>query len=526
MGRWQQWKEAVKSLGTVAKLAATPKRYRIRNAPSSKWNLRTFQAGESTLLTAGWNRQPTSINSELRRSQRQMVARSRDAEQNIDYAKKFIAMVKSNVVGPKGIILQSKLKFSSGRPMKRANQLLEESWKRWAKSVDVTGKLDWPLFLNAVVSTLARDGEVLIRRVRGWDNEMGYALQVLECDFLDFERNELLANGHRIEMGVEQDQWGKAVAYHLLTENPSDPLMGRQMRNRSQRVSADEMLHVFIPERIGSFQARGIPWMHAALLRLNHINGYEEAEVVAARVGASKMGFFTSADDSALPPPGDDRIENAYGSDDLTFDVSPGQFRPLPPGIDIKTWDPNHPNSGYKDFMKTALRGASSGLLVSYNNLASDLEGVNFSSIRQGTLDERDMWRIIQAFVIQSVCEPIAWDLFGMGMVAGTIPLETGSLDKIKTQVKFQPRGWPWVDPLKDVQANKEQIEQRLKSRQMILAEQGIDFEDVVSQLAEEQAMMQEAGLPESVEPKPAATAAPVSNPDHEPDPEQEEVEL
>ena len=36
--------------------------------------------------------------------------------------------------------------------------------------------------------------------------------------------------------------------------------------------------------------------MAAALTRLKMLDGYEEAELVAARTAASKMGFFTSPD--------------------------------------------------------------------------------------------------------------------------------------------------------------------------------------------------------------------------------------
>jgi capsid protein len=39
-------------------------------------------------------------------------------------------------------------------------------------------------------------------------------------------------------------------------------------------------------------QSRAVPWMSTAMTRLHNLGQYEEAEVVASRVSACKMGFF------------------------------------------------------------------------------------------------------------------------------------------------------------------------------------------------------------------------------------------
>ncbi|MBK7121298.1 MAG: phage portal protein [Comamonadaceae bacterium] len=72
------------------------------------------------------------------------------------------------------------------------------------------------------------------------------------------------------------------------------------------RVDADQVLHVFKPYR--PEQVRGMPAMHACISGLKMLDGYEEAAIVAARVGASKMGFFTTPDGDASPL-GDEKDE-------------------------------------------------------------------------------------------------------------------------------------------------------------------------------------------------------------------------
>ncbi|MCI0539082.1 MAG: phage portal protein [Verrucomicrobiales bacterium] len=72
------------------------------------------------------------------------------------------------------------------------------------------------------------------------------------------------------------------------------------------------------------------------------------------------------------------------------MEVSPGQFETRPVGFEFQTFDPQHPTQAFPFFVKTFLRGIASGLGVSYNTLANELEGVNFSSIRAGVSDERE----------------------------------------------------------------------------------------------------------------------------------------
>tara|TARA_Y100000589_G_scaffold280014_1_gene276217 strand:+ start:302 stop:481 length:180 start_codon:yes stop_codon:yes gene_type:complete len=54
-----------------------------------------------------------------------------------------------------------------------------------------------------VVEGLVRDGEVLVRHIRNADNPFGYAIQLLEPDFLDKDYNVKTENGNRVVMGVE-----------------------------------------------------------------------------------------------------------------------------------------------------------------------------------------------------------------------------------------------------------------------------------------------------------------------------------
>ena len=76
-------------------------------------------------------------------------------------------------------------------------------------------------------------------------------------------------------MGVEVGDFGKAVAYHLLGEHPGDHEFVNSYSRKHVRVPADQMLHVFLPER--AHQTRGVPMLATAIGALKMLHGYREA---------------------------------------------------------------------------------------------------------------------------------------------------------------------------------------------------------------------------------------------------------
>ena len=280
------------------------------------------------------------------------------------------------------------------------NDAIEAAWNEWGeRGIPTTdGKISWLELQNLVMESIARDGEILIRKIPGWDgNKFKFALQPIEADHLDEGKNSApSSNGTNvIRQGVEFDRWGRPVAYYLRKRHPGDYINFKD-KSELERIDAKEIIHPFLTERVG--QSRGIPWMHTAARRLDQVGEYEEAELVAARVGASQCGFFQKSANVVAPVIADEK--DAQGN--MIWEATPGVFRELPPGVEFNPFSPTHPNSQYNEFIKATLRGAAAGLLVSYSNLACDLRDVNYSSIRAGLLEERDIWRMIQAWIIGS----------------------------------------------------------------------------------------------------------------------------
>ena len=328
--------------------------FKSKPAPSEK---RKYEAAVINRLTSDWLNSCTSADSELYRDLKTLRGRSRDLCINNDYAKRFLKRTSTNVIGSNGIGLQIRATDGSGNLLSNINNEILQQFNAWSKlgTCSVDGKLSWIDCQRLFLESVARDGEIIVRLVAGFNNQFGFALQFIEADHLDEDFNEQLADGNYIRMGIEFNKWNRPVAYHLHQSHPGEVF--KQSRDKKyQRIPADQIIHAFLVERPS--QSRGVPWMHTAMPRLRMLGAYEEAELVAARVGASKMGFFVSPDGSGYVG-----ADDGFGN--KVMEADPGTFEQLPSGMDVKLFDPKHPNSSFADFEKSILRGIASGLDIS-----------------------------------------------------------------------------------------------------------------------------------------------------------------
>lgn len=486
---WFSRKPAAASAPSARAMALGAEVARVRgsNAHVPRGALRRFEGGVVDRLTASWLAIGTAIDQELRGQLAALVARSRDLFKNNSYAAKFARMVRNNIVGPEGFTLQCRVVDANGKADTLANKVIEAAFWRFMRpeNCDVTGKRGFADLLRGIVTTLARDGEYLVRKVRGSGaGEFGYQLQVMDPTRLDVTLNrEASGSQNAIVMGVEMNAYRKPVAYHILISKSSS---GHYSRER-ERVPADEMFHGFIP--LEDEQTRGVPWLHAAMRLLNDLGGYREAAVIAARVGASKMGIWETPD--GQPPPG---YEEKDDDGNYITDAAPGTFDYAPAGYKLAKFDPAYPHDQFDAFCKAALRGIASGAGVSYHGLANDLEGVTFSSIRSGVLEEREEWMALQNWLTTVLLIPVFEDWLAAALMKGAVKLPNGSilpaakLDKFLAHI-WQGRRWAWVDPLKDIQAAALAIGNRLASPQQIAAQSGRDVEDILDDIAAFEAM-------------------------------------
>lgn len=451
-----------------------------RRAPALA--VRDFKAGVTDDLTWSFGGMQGPINEVLRHNLRQMRQRSRDLFNNNDYGKKFIRMVQKNVIGVKGIKLQARTMRDSDNLDLIDNALIERAWQLWGKpfNCSVDNKLSWHDIQKLAIASVARDGECIIQIIETPRRGMGIRLRILPAEYLDEMHNGDLPNGNTVVMGIEYDPNGMVVAYHL-RKNKVRSWMNLWPEREYLRIPAEDIIHLHVTDY--AEQARGIPWAHSAIRRLHMIGKYEEAELVGSTLSSSKMGFLKSATGDAATP------TEIYGPGDIDDDgeivqeITPGMIEQIGHDADFVPFDPQHPTTAFEGFMRAVIRGAAAGLDVAYSTLSNDLENVNFSSIRAGVLDERDSWRMIQAWLIEHLHSRVYNRWLPAAIINGALPLPFKKVDTKYQDVAWQARGWPWVDPKNDSVSNRENIRMGTTSRQKVMAQSGDDFDEVLNEL-------------------------------------------
>lgn len=452
---------------------------------------REFKGAAADRLNFNFGTVPFPLDYDLKRDLVALTTRARWLSLNDDYVRRYMKVARNNIIGPRGIELRAQY-MSGDTPNQQAIDAVESAWTEWSVTgvCDTTGKLSWVDCQNLFIDHMARDGEALVLiHPRGM---YGTQIQFLDPLSLGVHYNDILSDSREVVMGVEIDRrFRRPTAYYIQEQHSNQPNTVFFEGKNYRRIPANLVLHCYRAEQV--FQTRGYSPLASAIQRLKMLNGYEEAALVAARAGAAKMGFYSQTGD--IPYEGDD--EDADGA--LLEDFEAGVMTKLPPGWDIKSFDTGYPNTDHSDYVKSVLRGIASGIGVSYNTLANDLEGVNFSSIRAGVLEDREEWKGAQAWVARSFCQPIFEQWLDRALYLGRIRNKGNAFrperfDEFK-RVTWQGRRWDWVDPYKDMQANESAIRHRIRSISDVIRERGQDPEEVFREIAQEQERLKSLGI-------------------------------
>lgn len=453
---------------------------------------RAWQAAKNDRLTADWLSHGGDINQELRHQLPILRARARELEQNNNQARRYLKLVETHVVGPNGFLLRVKGKQRNGKLDSRGNAAVEAGFKRWARRgvCEITGKLSFVDAERVSARTCARDGEYLIRMhdfAPTRDNPFGFAIELLDPVRLDHQLNVDLPNGNRVRLGVELNGNNRPVAYYLL--RGAADIYGYTAQ-KHERVPAEDLIHGFYAER--PEQLRGFTWMCSSMLGFHMMGAFQDAAVTAARVGASKMGFFRTPTGTLR-----DHADDITDDGELIDEAEPGHFDRLPHGWDFVDWNPDYPHQNYEPFVRSINRDNAVGLNVAYHAMTSDLTDVNFSSIRAGTIEEREHWMVIQNWFADGALVRICNRWLGNAVLHNALSIRVGQDEAMARFSEHQWRGrrWPWVDPLKDIEAVTRAIALGLKSPQQAADELGVDLEDMLDQIAAAIEMAKERGL-------------------------------
>jgi lambda family phage portal protein len=454
---------------------------------------RIYASAKASRLTGNWGATVTSADSEISESLRTLRARSRQLVRDAPYAKRAKTIVVNNVVGA-GIGIQAQVRNSRGGLSDRVNNDIESAWDQWceAGSCHTGGALHFSDLERVALGEVFEAGEIFLRlhfRPFG-DSAVPLAIEVMESERVvdEFQPGALTETG-RVRLGIELDPFHRAVAYFVRRIHPGEISLSARDIDGIDRIDAGYILHLRIVDRWP--QTRGIPWMHAAARRLNDMDGYSEAEIIAARGAASYMGLIEMTDPEFYMSG-----ETLAESGDREVELEPGIVQKLAPGEKFNFVNPSRPNAAMDPFMRMMLREVAAGVGVSYESLSRDYSQSNYSSSRLALLDDRDLWKVCQLWFIRNFRQILHRIWMRQAVLSRVIPsigIDEYALNMNKfNAVRYKPRGWSWIDPTKEVEAYKQAVRCGFTTVGEVIALTGggRDLEDVLDERRQELDMM------------------------------------
>jgi len=486
-----------------------PKRTRAKRAPKKAaqqlpdwltYSSRMYASAVPNRFNQGFPSFNTSEDLELVSSLRNMRARSRLLVRDAGFAKSCKRAIVDNVIGT-GVRVQAAVKTARGGYNDRVNDGIADAWAKWmhAPNCHTGGALHFHDMERMLMGQVFEAGEVFIRIHRGqkfgW-SEVPIALEVIEperiVDGYAYPGAVSVKSGG-VRLGIETDKFKRPIAYWIRDLHPGDIRLNLEQSDAVTRVDAADVIHIYIIDRWP--QTRGIPWLHAAAAKVQDVNGYTEAEIIAARGSASYLGIIETPEPSA---------SLAQQAPDNTYQMSvePGIWMRMKPGEKANFITPNRPTNSFDPFMRFMLREISAAVGVSYEAVSHDYSQSNYSSTRLSLLNERDVWKALQSWWIRSFRHRLHREWLKMAVMARAIPeidiMDFGATPEKFLEANFRPRGWSWVDPTKEVQAYVQSIKSGLRTLTDVIEETGggMDLEEMMKSRAAELEYTRELGIP------------------------------
>lgn len=374
--------------------------------------------------------------------------------------------------------------------------------------IDYERKLDFAGLITLKFRHTVTDGESLsVMRWRDRGGMFATCEQVIDPDRLS--NPNWRSDTEFLRGGVELDSDGAAIAYHIRSAHPGETYRGAQRAvwdpvERETEWGRPIVIHHFEPSRAG--ETRPVSPLAPVLAKFKMLNRYDTAELQAAILNAIFAAFLES------PFSGEDIVnsmDDVIKYQDLReataqrtgLKIDGVRINMLAPGEKFNMPQATRPAVAFAAFEAACIRNIAGAMGLSYEQLAMDWSKTNYSSARAALVE---VWRFIyarrQRFAAGAVMPHyMAWmeEAFDKGLLSpppGAPGFEEAPFAYLGCRWIGPPRGW--VDPVKEAQGAELRMESMVSTLEDECNEQGLDYEEVMEQRAQELRDMAEMGLP------------------------------
>lgn len=467
-----------------------------------------------------WNPLLESADGELAGESGTLAARSYDLERNNGIASGAIRTNVDNIVGP-GLRLSARPDYRAlGRTKEWADdwaRTTEAAWRGFANTLDFDAARRLTFAGETVVmlrsAMLSGDGLALPvwlpnRPGAKWST----AFQLVDSARLGNPYGRV--NSPTLREGVEINEYGEAVAYHIRKSHPGDayvlaPGTDQTFERIPARTSFGRRRVIHLYEQTRPGQTRGKAILAGVMAAFKMLDHYQRIELQTVVVNSMIAAFIET-------PLKAEEISELFGSSEQFMDSRKGWdvrlegagVIPLHPGDKLSPFVPSRPNGAYEAFVEAVLRYISAGLNMPYELLMKDFSKTTYSSARAALLEA---WRYFNAkrdWLGTYWASPVYELWLEEAIARGEVDAPDFQQNRAAyCACKWIGAGRGWVDPMKEAQASGERIRNSVSTLADECAEQGKDWEEVLEQRAREEEFARSLGLPGAV--APAAPAAP-----------------
>lgn len=371
------------------------------------------------------------------------------------------------------------------------NEELEEVYERIYLKISKCGTRSLWQLCRLVEGCHGFDGEsVTILSDRGdADKPIPLTLEVVDTERLSTPP-EMIGNP-LVRLGVEHDQSGKIVAYHIQDRHPGDTI---DIKLTWTRYPVERVLHVF--EQWFAGQTRAFPWLTRAINKAKDAKDLDEAAIIAAQVEAcyaafvvSPMGAYRAAEGAAAETQNGGRVE----------DIRPGTIRYLDTAEDVRFGQPTR-SAGYGPIMESINRRAAAGMNFPYEMLAKNWGGLSFAggrlSLTDAKLFVKAQQKLLREAWLAAIWNRMVYEtiIVGPEMCGVTIPPRLYNRAPWWFQKhEWGDPSWPYaLTPGEEIDAAVTMIDNNLVTKAKVVGEFGGNWEDVAVTRKKERATERE----------------------------------
>lgn len=440
---------------------------------------RNYDAGNYGRLNAGWIAYNQSAEQTDRYNRETVRARARDLERNSDMANSIVGAYKRNVVGL-GWTLQAQTDSEA------LNDQIEAAWRKWCRrrNCDVTETQSLMQMARMAVERKKVDGGILFKKCYMRGGVVPLRLQALEVDELDPMVTTPKHKGNRVVGGIEYNSYNRPVGYWI----------------RQYSIDGFEQIEpTYVPEKNMIFlfskrrpsQIREMSDLAPTISRIRDANEFMTAVSVKERIAACLSVFIKKTIPTVGIGGGIGRGGLQDAGQRFSYDgktISPGMIKEMNAGDEIQVVNPTGQATDAAQYVKLQQRLIGAGQGLSYEATSRDMSQSNYSSARQGIIEDEQTYIEDKELFIECFLDEVYESFIISGVLSGLFVIPD-FWDSEKKE-KYLAHEWVaaprrWIDPLKETQAMKIALQTGQKTFQQACAENGQDWKKVVEAMAE-----------------------------------------